>query len=89
MAQSLNAPESFLTIRNLINKYCTTMSKFNKDFENLSLVFVSITFGMVAVSIGIGAIYTGISCKRYKGNLPNKFARTRHATEAWRKFGIV
>ena len=40
------------------------MSKFNKDFENLSLVFVVITFGMVAVSIGIGAIYTGVSCKR-------------------------
>ena len=89
MAQSSNAPESFLTIRNLINEDCTTMSKFNKDFENLSLVFVVITFGMVAVSIGIGAIYTGISCKRYKGNLPNKFVRTRHATEAWRKFGIV
>jgi hypothetical protein len=64
MAQSSNAPESFLTIRNLINEDCTTMSKFNKDFKNLSLVFVVITLGMVAVSIGIGAIYTGVFCKR-------------------------
>ena len=64
MAQSLNGPESFLTIRNLISEYFTTMSKFNKDFKNLSLVFVVITLGMVAVSIGIGAIYTGASCKR-------------------------
>jgi len=64
MAQSSNAPESFLTICNSINEDCTTMSKFNKDFKNLSLVFVVITLGMVAVSIGIGAIYTGVSCKR-------------------------
>ena len=40
------------------------MSKINKDFKSLSLAFVIITLGMVAVPIGIGAIYAGDSCKQ-------------------------
>ncbi|WP_347833443.1 hypothetical protein [uncultured Planktomarina sp.] len=40
------------------------MSKINKGFKNLSLAFVVITLGMVAVPIGIGAIYAGDSCKK-------------------------
>ena len=40
------------------------MSKINKDFKNLSLAFVFIALGMVAVPIVIGAIYAGDSCKQ-------------------------
>ena len=40
------------------------MSNINKDFKNLSLAFVFIALGMVAVPIGIGAIYAGDSCKQ-------------------------
>ena len=40
------------------------MSKINKDFKNLSLAFVFIALGMVAVPIGIGAIYAEDSCKQ-------------------------
>ena len=40
------------------------MSKINKDFKNLSLAFVVIILGIVAVPIGIGAIYAGDSCKQ-------------------------
>ena len=64
MAQSSNAPASYLPIRNVLNEGCTAMSKINKDFKNLSLAFVVITLGMVAVPIGIGAIYAGDSCKK-------------------------
>jgi len=64
MAQSSNAPASYLSIRNVITEGCTTMSKINKGFKNLSLAFVVITLGMVAVPIGIGAIYAGDTCKQ-------------------------
>ena len=64
MAQSLNAPTNYLQINNILNQGCNTMSKINKDFKNLSLAFVVITLGMVAVPIGIGAIYAGDSCKQ-------------------------
>ena len=64
MAQSSNAPANYLPIRNVLNEGCTAMSKINNDFKNLSLAFVVITLGMVAVPIGIGAIYAGDSCKQ-------------------------
>ena len=64
MTQSSNAPASYLLFRNVINEGLSTMSKINKDFKNLSLAFVVITLGMVAVPIGIGAIYAGDSCKK-------------------------
>ena len=64
MAQSSNAPANYLSIRNVLNEGCTAMSKINKDFKNLSLAFVVITLGMVAVPIVIGAIYAGDSCKQ-------------------------
>ena len=64
MAQSSNAPANYLPIRNVLNEGCATMSKINKDFKNLSLAFVVITLGMVAVPIVIGAIYAGDSCKQ-------------------------
>jgi hypothetical protein len=64
MTQSSNAPASYLQSRNVINEGRTTMSKINKDFKNLSLAFVVIALGMVAVPIGIGAIYAGDSCKQ-------------------------
>ena len=64
MAQSSNAPANYLPIRNVLNEGYATMSKINKDFKNLSLAFVVITLGMVAVPIVIGAIYAGDSCKQ-------------------------
>ena len=64
MAQSSNAPANYLSIRIVLNEGCTAMSKINKDFKNLSLAFMVITLGMVAVPIGIGAIYAGDSCKQ-------------------------
>ena len=64
MTQSSNAPASYLLFRNVINEGRSTMSKINKDFKNLSLAFVVIALGMVAVPIGIGAIYAGDSCKQ-------------------------
>ena len=64
MAQSLNAPENYLRIRNSLNEGCTTMNKINKDFKNLSLAFVFIALGRVAVPIVIGALYAGDSCKQ-------------------------
>ena len=64
MAQSSNAPANYLLIHNILNEGCATMSKINKDFKNLSLAFVVITLGMVAVPIVIGAIYAGDSCKQ-------------------------
>ena len=64
MAQSSNAPANYLLIRNISNEGRATMSKINKDFKNLSLAFVVIALGMVAVPIVIGAIYAGDSCKQ-------------------------
>ena len=64
MAQSSNASANYLTIRKTLNQGCTTMSKINKDFKNLSLAFVVIALGMIAVPIVIGAIYAGDSCKQ-------------------------
>ena len=64
MAQSSNAPANYLLIRNTLSQGCTTMSKLNKDFKNLSLAFVVIALGMVAVPIVIGVIYAGDSCKQ-------------------------
>ena len=64
MAQSSNAPANYLPVGKTLNQGCTTMSKINKDFKNLSLAFVIIALGMVAVPIVIGAIYAGDSCKK-------------------------
>ena len=58
------ASTNYLPICNTSSEGYTTMSKINKYFKNLSLAFVVIALCMVAVPIGIGAIYAGDSCEQ-------------------------